>query len=429
MKRRSRGGTRLLRRARWLLLGALLLLAACADRREGPGADASPEDALPPADTASVEGTPPPVTSIQFSSEKSFTIASTSTQHLAFPSVTVLSDKRILLVYREGASHVDSSGRIMKQLGSADGSTWSAAEVLHDEAGIDDRDPSVRTLAGGDVVLSYFQYSSKSVGGSTLTLHHIFFGRSTDQGKTLGSLVQVDPGSMSMTSSEASIDAQGHWVDSKGEPIQVRACSSPIVEIGAKLYLPAYGGNTLNLKDLGDATPSRISLFVSGDKGKTWTEEGIAPQEATDIWLQEPSLLSVDGKALVVHLRTAQGSSPSNAGYLSRIASKDGGKTWGDYSDFSFIGHAPDLYRLRSGVILSAYRGLNDTYSAASVSFVYSLDQGATWSKPIVVEDCGAVECGYPSLLELDGGKLLVVYYAEGGAALKGAIYRTAVKH
>jgi hypothetical protein len=395
--------------------------ASAPDVLDGPTADSS----APAERRAAAEGK---VKSIAFSKEKTFTIASTTTGHLAFPSVTALADKRILLVYREGATHADSTGRIVKQVGSSDASIWSSAEVLYDEDGIDDRDPSVRTLANGDVVLSYFRYNPTTVSGNTLTLHHIFFGRSKDGGKTFSTFVQVDPGAMSMTASEASLDSDGQWVDSAGEPIEVRACSSPVVELGGKLLIPAYGGQTLDLKNLAGATRSRISFFVSADQGKSWTEEVVNEQSETDVWLQEPSALVLDGSRILVHLRTASGTSPSSAGYLSSTSSSDGGKSWSAYSDFDFIGHAPDLYRLENGVLLSAYRGLDSTYSEASVAFVHSLDGGATWSAPLVVEDCGAVECGYPSLLELDGDKLLIVYYASGGLEIKGAIYKAAAK-
>ena len=80
----------------------------------------------------------------------------------------------------------------------------------------------------------------------------------------------------------------------------------------------------------------------------------------------------------------------------------DGGATWSDWSPFSFVGHAPDLLRLENGVLLSAFREINDAFTQEWVSYMYSITESATWSPVTRVESCGAAECGYPSLLELD---------------------------
>ncbi len=74
-------------------------------------------------------------------------------------------------------------------------------------------------------------------------------------------------------------------------------------------------------------------------------------------------------------------------------------------------------------MLLSAYRGIDASYAKASVAFVSSTDAGKSWSAPITVVDCGSAECGYPTLLELPGDQLLLVYYAPGGKAIKAAIY------
>jgi hypothetical protein len=409
-----------------MLAGALASLLGEGCKETSPLADAAAVDTAI-ADSRGVDRGAPDVgvvRAISFTPGASSTIVDTTSEHLAFPSITPLKDGRILLAYRRGASHVDATGRIMKQIGSADGSTWSAPEVLVDQPGIDDRDPSLHTLAGGDVVLSYFQYMAQALADGTLTLHHIFFSRSTDSGQTFSAPVQVDPGPMSAPG--ASLDTKKHWVDG-GQALIVQACSSPIVESGSQLIIPAYGGNALNVDDLAGALRSRISLFVSADQGKSWKESPINPQLSTQTWLQEPSLLIV-GKRQLLHVRTSKVASPGGAGYLAQAISEDAGATWSDFADLSFIGHAPDLYRLRNGVLLSAHRGLDKTYSKVSVAFVSSLDGGSTWSTPVVVEDCGSTECGYPSLLELTGDRLLVVYYGQSGKAIKQTTYSFVVQ-
>ena len=166
-----------------LLASPLIMVLACGSDSETPPASAPSEQ-----DAATDEGMnedasgedvtieAPLPTKATFVAEQTITIASTSTKHLAFPDVTRLKDGRILLVYREGASHVDATGRIMKQFGTADGLTWTEPEVLYDETDIDDRDPSVTTLANGDVIVDYFQYKTMKLTDGDMAVHHIFVG-------------------------------------------------------------------------------------------------------------------------------------------------------------------------------------------------------------------------------------------------------------
>lgn len=404
-----------------LLLALAVSSSACgsssADNSKKPLADAGTEAAA----EAGLDAAPdaPKPTQASFKVEQTFAIASTTNGHLAFPDLTRLADGRLMLVYRQGASHVDASGRIMKQFGASDGVTWTTPEVLYDAPGIDDRDPSVMTLSNGDVLVDYFQYKTVSTADGTMAVHHIFAGRSSDNGKTFGAFAQVDPGSMSP--SNPHLDTAGLWVDGQSQPLFVWACSSPIVELGGQLVLPAYGGHPLNLANLAASPKSRISLFVSGD-GQSWTAEPVLTNDAASSWLQEPALLPLSSGTTLMQMRTADGTSPSNAGKLMQSTSPDG-KSWSPPGSLPFVGHAPNLVELPGGLVLSAYRLLDDALTKESVAMSWSLDDGGAWSDPIQVADCGAVECGYPSMIELSPGRFLLVYYAPGGTSIEGVIY------
>lgn len=407
-------------RPRFVLLLALLLSACGSSSADHPQAPDAGQEAAPPDAAADAVPDAPKPTKASFKVEDTFTIASTSSGHLAFPDLARLADGRIMLVYRQGASHVDPSGRIMKQFGTADGKTWTAPAVLYDAPGIDDRDPSVATLSNGDVIVDYFQYKTVSTADGTMAVHHIFTGRSTDNGKSFGPFVQADSGSMSP--SNPHLDSTGIWVDGQNQPLFVRACSSPIIEMGGQLVLPAYGGHPLNLADLAASPKSRISLFVSSD-GQTWTEQPVLTNQATSSWLEEPVLLQLADGTTLMQIRTALGSSPSNAGKLMQSSLSPGAKSWSAPISLPFVAHAPNLIQLDGTLVLSAYRLLNDAYTTESVAFSWSLDDGGKWSDPIQVVDCHAVECGYPSMVGLGAGRFLLVYYAPGGTAIKGVIY------
>jgi hypothetical protein len=396
---------------RALFLAGCFGLGACSSSSGAPlaaGADDTGTDASGDA--------PARPSSVTFGAAARFTIADGQGDHLAFPSVARLPDGSLMVVYRRGASHVDPTGRIMKQLGSADAKTWSTPEVLVDGPD-DDRDPSLLVTAAGKAIVSWFPYRTVSIGASTLSVHHVAIVRSDDAGKSFGAPIDVtkDP-----VTTGASLDASGHWIDASGAPIVVEATSSPMREIGGALVLPTYGGPALNLSALGAATRSRISLQQSVDGGATWKARLVNPAAATDLWLQEPALISLGARALLF-ARSAQGTSPSNAGKLLEAISDDGGATFGDWLPLPFVGHAPDVVRLSSGALVVGVRELDDALTKEWISIVASVDDGATWSAPFRILNCQAVECGYPSLLELSPDELLVVYYAPGGASISAA--------
>jgi len=342
--------------------------------------------------------------------------------HLAFPSVARLSDGRWLLVYRQGASHVDATGRIMKQVGTADGMVWSAPEVLLDVAGIDDRDPSVVRLSDGNLVVTWFQYRGQPVGSDTVYLHETFRSESTDEGETWSEPVQVTPGTIQLEAG-AGLDADGRWVDASGDPVVVHASSAPMVEHGTDWILPNYGGNALNLNNIAACVRSTISLFFSPDRGLTWEERPVLPGAVPSVWLQEPSLLVTRSGRWLLQVRTGYGTTPSTPGDLAQSVSIDEGATWSAWQPFSFVGHAPDLFQATHGVVFSAFREINDAFTQEWVSMMFSVDEGATWSSPLRIADCGAVECGYPSIAQLDETHLLVVFYGPGGVTIEGVIY------
>ncbi len=361
------------------------------------------------------------VTAIDFAFESEVTIRQATSGHLAFPDVARLRDGRLLVVYREGRTHVDASGRIMKQFGSADGQTWSAPEVLIDTPSIDDRDPSIAVLEGGVLVVNWFQYLPQG----SLTGHHVYAVRSHDDGATFDAPVQVDPGELRVTG--ARLDSPGHWVDGTGQPVIVMATSSAVIADRARWLLPAYGGNALDLTSLSSTPRSRIVLYESTDLGDTWTPRPVDPTRATNQWLMEPAVLSLDDGSLLLQVRTASSTSPSSAGHMLQAVSHDGA-SFSDYVDLGFVGHAAEMLQLQNGVVVSAFRHLDDALTAEDVEMMVSLDRGATWGERIVVSDCGAVECGYPGALELTGGRLLVVFYSPGGSAIEAVTYTFATR-
>ncbi|MBW1880847.1 MAG: exo-alpha-sialidase [Deltaproteobacteria bacterium] len=324
-------------------------------------------------------------------------------------------DGRLLLVYRHGTSHVDDSGRIVAREGSADGHTWSAPRVLVDTPDIDDRDPSLAVRSNGEVLLTWFPYQRHALEAGTLVLHQVFAARSLDGGHTFGEAIQVSGGPMSPESARL---GDSSWLAQGGDPLRVAACSSPAVELGATPVVPAYVGRAVDLDNLGGAPRSRIALLRNEDGG--WREDLVLPNAWPEVWLQEPSLLPLDDGRLLLHIRTARGESPSSPGPLAQAIGREG--VWTGWEDLGLVGHAPDLLQLDDGTILSAIREVDDAFTTARVSVLWSTDRAASWSEPLRLLECGEAECGYPSLLALEKGRVLVAWYGRGGRSIEMAV-------
>ena len=73
-----------------------------------------------------------------------------------------------------------------------------------------------------------------------------------------------------------------------------------------------------------------------------------------------------------------------------------------------FPGHCPYLHRTADGTIILAFR----FFTAKTTSLRYSYDECKTWSDNVVVDD--KMWGGYPSMVNLKDGSVLIVYYEEG---------------
>ena len=362
------------------------------------------------------------VSSIKFTIPEEASTVADSSGHFAFPDVVRLQNGKIMAVYRNGSTHADKSGAIIFSR-SDDGLNWGEPDILLNDSSIDDRDPSITVFSDGRVGLNWFKYRYPA-DYSEPWVHHLFFAISDKSGLNFGEEIQVDGGVFDY-SETAEMNESGIWVDENGEEVTVAASSSSMVEDGKKIIIPGYFGNALNWQSMSKTPKTKVVLYESSDGGKTWIPNEVKAEIDEKTWLQEPALLKVTDKRWILQVRTAVGASPSNKGDLVQSVSEDGGKTWSPYKSLGFVAHAPELLKLENGVIVSSFRWLDWEGSKATreaVSMVYSLDGGETWSDVIEILDCGAVECGYPGMIELPDNKILIVYYTPGGKGIESKI-------
>jgi hypothetical protein len=283
----------------------------------------------------------------------------------AFPDVCRLADGRLMCVFYDGWKHVSlpdeshpGGGRISAVYSSDEGVTWSAPSIVYDGPN-DDRDPSIAQLADGRIVCNFFSLKSDGHGGYT----------------GLGSWL-VESGDSGQT-----------W----SVPRQIAAayyCSAPIRTLsGGRLILGLYR------ESAGDASGA---VTISDDAGATW----FAPIDIDNGGLRldaETDVIELTDGRLFAAQRTAKES-------MRYSVSNDRGYTWSVSKPIGFPGHCPYLHRSPEGIILLAHRIPN-------TSLHYSIDEGATWSDNVTVDDVGGA---YPSMVTLNDGGILIVYYEEG---------------
>lgn len=294
----------------------------------------------------------------------------------AFPDVCRLEDGRLLCVFYAGWTHVslpDSAhprgGRVVAAYSSDEGKTWSAPEVVYDGPN-DDRDPSIVQLSDGRLLCNFFSLESDGKGGYRGLGTWIV--ESSDAGKT--------------------------WSDAR-QMVADYYCSSPVRELkDGTLLLGLYRENDADANG---------AVLVSKDHGAIWSSPiniangGLRLDAETDV------IEMKDGRLFAAE-RTAKES-------MRYSISTDRGQTWSVSAPVGFPGHSPYLHRTRDGILLLAHR-------LPQTSLHYSLDDGATWSDSVLVDDfIGA----YPSMVTLDDGSVLIVYYEEGdGSNIRARKFR-----
>lgn len=285
----------------------------------------------------------------------------------AFPDVCRLDDGRLMCVFYAGYGHVampnealPKGGRVSYCLSSDEGRTWTTAETLYDGPD-DDRDPSIVQLKSGRLICNYFTLRSAEGKQPPWVGLGTWMVSSDDHGKTWSEPLRI---------------AENYY------------CSSPVRELSdgrlaLGLYAESPGGNSYG------------AVTFSEDQGATWgvpvdIDNGGMPLDA------ETDVIELKDGRLFAALRGRE--------VMAWSESSDGGRTWSVSKSFGFPGHCPYLHRTLDGIILMAHR-LPDT------SLHYSLDECATWSENVSVDD---VIGAYPSMVTLKDGTTLIVYYEEG---------------
>jgi hypothetical protein len=294
----------------------------------------------------------------------------------AFPDVCRIADGRLMCVFYDGWKHVSlpgdahpGGGRVSAVYSADEGRTWSSPHVVYDGPD-DDRDPSVVQLSDGRILCNFFSLKPDSAGGY----------------RGLGSwLVE-------------SADGGATWSDPR-LIVSDYYCSAPIRVLGdGSLILGLYRE---------DSRDANGAVTRSEDAGTTWSPPididngGMRLDAETDV-------IELPGGRLYAAQRTAMES-------MRYSISSDAGRTWSVSVPIGFPGHCPYLLRTPDGILLLAHR-------KPATSLHYTVDDGRTWSENVLVDDVGGA---YPSMVTMNDGSVLIVYYEEGdGSNIRARKFR-----
>jgi hypothetical protein len=289
----------------------------------------------------------------------------------AFPDVCRSKSGELLCVFYAGYGHVSvprdnlpDGARIAMVRSIDNGRTWSPAETVVDSP-IDDRDPSITQLKEGRLVVTYMSYDPKRKPAT----HEVFLLWSSDNGKKWGEPQPIE-------------------TPLKGN----EAVSEPVRELpDGTLLLPLYGALNPGEKD-------STVVMLSRDGGKTWPDHAVVSLRAEH--LHEPSVVRLPDGKLLMFIRPK----------MRWCESTDNGKTWSAPEPMPMSGDAPYPLLTSKGILLLAFRH----HPTHSTSMAYSRDLGKTWSDVVPIDK---VIGAYPSMVELPDGRILLVYYTEGGGS------------
>lgn len=133
----------------------------------------------------------------------------------------------------------------------------------------------------------------------------------------------------------------------------------------------------------------------------------------------ETTIVSPGASGLVAVLRQ-QGVGGDPSLQLFGSESADGGRSWSPYAPLGFAGMSPSAHRTGSGEVLLAYRrpAPEGGPGAPGVDIRLGSPDAREWSGPIaLVDPHGYVheaeyQCGYPAMVNLPDGDVLVVFYS-----------------
>jgi hypothetical protein len=293
----------------------------------------------------------------------------------------LLENGDVLAIFRGGAAHVGVKGRLDLVRSSDRGQTWSAPWTAIDGE-FDDRNPAMGLLRDGTIVLAYAIASGYDATGlhfgkrEERVFDGVYLTFSKDNGKSWSNPVR-DPAIHRFYSGKGQVSPYGKIVQLPGGAVLMAVYFEFFDDRGNESY-----------------------LFRSNDGGKTWADPVLLGRH-----YNETGIVQLRDGRILAALRSEKGA------HLAVTESADEGRTW--TAPLQITGdkeHPADLIQLRDGRVVMVFGERN---APRGVHAMVSRD-GRSWSNAsqiVLADDAPNGDCGYPSSVEMEAGKVLTLYY------------------
>ena len=323
--------------------------------------------------------------------------------YCGWPTLTRRADGQLWVVWSGGREqHVCPFGRVDAMRSDDDGKNWTWPRTLLDGA-IDDRDAGILETADGTLLVTTFT----SLAYVDYHLKKAIRDKDTKQGwpddrldrwlaahdRLNENQRQQELGQWMIRSTDGGVTWSERYssiVNSPHGPIQL--ADGRQLYAGVKIWDPDRG----------------VGVCQSEDDGASWTWLAAIPTRPGDDpkrYHELHAVEAVDG-TIIVQIRNHNS---ANDRETLQCESKDGGKTWSVPRSIGVWGLPSHLLRLTDGRLLMSYGYRRKPFG---IQARISSDSGKSWSDPLTVAADGSNgDLGYPSTVELNGGKLLTVWY------------------
>ena len=198
-------------------------------------------------------------------------------------------------------------------------------------------------------------------------------------------------------------------------------CRSGLLEMpDGRLLLPSKATEQAD-----GSQPFFGMLRVSRDNGETWEYHGRIAQDEVAHFSEPTIYLTPSGRILVLfrcHPRRRPGLRP----FLAEVHSDDGGATWSAWQQTTMQGCPGHLLGLGDGRIFAT---VGTRWPGQQGCLARVLDPEAsdldTAPDLVIRADSRETDCGYPWSVELQDGRVLVVYYytyEDGTRGIEGTV-------
>ena len=302
-------------------------------------------------------------------------------------------------------SHVCPFGSVELIRSKDNGKSWSWPRTLYDGP-IDDRDAGICVTAKGTILVTTFT----SLAYESVLAHSGNWPEkkrnqwNAIQERTTAEQRKKELGTWMLRSTDGGVTWSKRYdsiVNSPHGPIQLS--DGRLLYAGVQLWKPGR----------------KVGVCESSDDGKSWKWLAEIPARKGDRHAEYHELHAVQANdgTIVVHIRNHN--KISNRETLQTV-STDGGKSWRPPKSIGVWGLPSHLTKLKNGNLLMSYGHRRKPFgNQARVSS----DNGATWSKPIMISDDGSGgDLGYPSTVELDDGSLITVWYEKMANSSKAVL-------